>query len=136
MTTPVCSHAVAVSIAPMSGSDHVNSAWKTTAITTAKDGWTALTIAAREGHETVVRLLLDNGASVDKPAKHGWTALILAAEENHEAVARLLEDQGAREEQRAAGAEAMATLRAGDGAPSDCAAETVLGIIGRKNSKS
>ena len=65
------------------------------AITTAKDGWTALTIAAREGHETVVRLLLDNGASVDKPAKHGWTALILAAEENHEAVARLLLDSGA-----------------------------------------
>ena len=35
LTAP-CSHAVAVSMAPMNGSDHVNRASKTTAMTTAK----------------------------------------------------------------------------------------------------
>jgi len=51
------------------------------------------------------------------------------------AVARLLDDGAARDEQRAVGAEAVAALRAGDAAPSDYAAETVLRIIGERRTR-
>jgi hypothetical protein len=60
------------------------------------DGQSALSLAARYGHEAVVRLLLDTGKvdvdSTDK--KDGRTPLSWAAECGHEAVVRLLLDTG------------------------------------------
>jgi ankyrin repeat protein len=39
------------------------------------DGSTALHMAARGGHEAVVRLLLEKGAPVNAKDNTGWTAL-------------------------------------------------------------
>ena len=38
-------------------------------------GCTALYVARYGGHNDTVQLLLDNGASVDKPNKVGWLAV-------------------------------------------------------------
>jgi ankyrin repeat protein len=59
------------------------------------DGKTALHRAAARGHETVVRLLLENGAGVDVQNKYGATALHRAAAHGHETVVRLLLENGA-----------------------------------------
>jgi Ankyrin repeats (3 copies)/Ankyrin repeats (many copies)/Ankyrin repeat len=58
-------------------------------------GQTALSMAALQGHEVVVRLLVDRGADIHAKDHGGWTALHLAAEGGHEAVVRLLVDGGA-----------------------------------------
>jgi ankyrin repeat protein len=51
--------------------------------------------AAREGHEAVVRLLVEKGADVKAKDKNGRTALDHAARRGHEAVMRLLVEKGA-----------------------------------------
>ena len=51
--------------------------------------------AAENGHEAVVRLLLENGAGVDVKSSNGRTALNEAAAGGHEAVVRLLLENGA-----------------------------------------
>jgi ankyrin repeat protein len=56
----------------------------------ARDGGTALTLAAENGHEAVVRLLLEYRADVNAEARYGGTALTWAAKNGHEAVVRLL----------------------------------------------
>jgi ankyrin repeat protein len=69
----------------------------------AKDeyGLTPLSWAAREGHESVVRLLLERGAELDsKSSFDGKTPLSLAAREGHEAVVRLLLERGAELESK------------------------------------
>ena len=58
-------------------------------------GWTALMKAAYQGHEGVVRLLLDRRANVDIESRHGSTALMKAAACGHEGVVRLLLDRRA-----------------------------------------
>lgn len=51
-------------------------------------------IAAKQGHETVVMLLLKNGAQNDEVTLNGETALSVAATHGHEAVVRLLLQTG------------------------------------------
>jgi ankyrin repeat protein len=56
---------------------------------------TSLSKAAREGHEAVVRLLLDRGADANAGMDRESTPLCGAARAGHEAVVRLLLDRGA-----------------------------------------
>lgn len=59
------------------------------------DGSMVLFVAAGEGHEEGVRLLLEYGAEVNGRDKKGQTALFEAAIEGREQVARLLLEHGA-----------------------------------------
>ncbi|KAH8897563.1 hypothetical protein GQ53DRAFT_712018 [Thozetella sp. PMI_491] len=58
----------------------------------AKDGYgrTPLSWAAKEGHDAVVRLLLDRGAEIDMKDTNSRTLLSWAAEVGHDAVVELL----------------------------------------------
>ena len=63
-----------------------------------KDGYgrTPLWWAAENGHEMVVKLLVEKGADVNsKDDRDGWTPLWRAAENGHEAVVELLVEKGA-----------------------------------------
>ncbi|KAK0716323.1 hypothetical protein B0H67DRAFT_515985, partial [Lasiosphaeris hirsuta] len=63
----------------------------------AKDeyGRTPLCYAAEQGHEAVVKLLLDKGADTEAKGRDDRTPLCYAAGEGHEAVVKLLLDKGA-----------------------------------------
>ncbi|EXA53699.1 hypothetical protein FOVG_01432 [Fusarium oxysporum f. sp. pisi HDV247] len=58
-------------------------------------GRTPLWMAAENGDEAVVRLLLERGAHTEAADEWGWTPLYRAAENGHEAVVRLLLERGA-----------------------------------------
>jgi ankyrin repeat protein len=55
-------------------------------------GWTALLSAAARGHQAVVKLLLDRGASVQTKSASGHTALELAERGGREGVVNLLKE--------------------------------------------
>jgi ankyrin repeat protein len=61
------------------------------------EGWTALHWASEEGHEPIVRLLLDGGADARAATTDadGETPLHLASQRGHESMVRLLLDKGA-----------------------------------------
>ena len=68
-----------------------------------KYGWSALHWASREGHEQVVKALLDGkfegrSATVNLRERDGATPLMRACSKGHEAVARLLLSRGAKQE--------------------------------------
>ncbi|KAK3723766.1 hypothetical protein LTR37_001647 [Vermiconidia calcicola] len=54
------------------------------------DGCTGLIYAASQGHEAVVKVLLDTGADVASKDRDGWQALAWASSSNHKAVVQLL----------------------------------------------
>ena len=51
-----------------------------------------LFVAAREGHDQIVRMLLDEGADVNTPK---WNALIAACSQGHDQIVQMLLDRGA-----------------------------------------
>jgi len=63
-------------------------------------GDTTLHVAAKLGHEAIVRLLLEHGANIKAKSSLERMALHLAAENGHEAVVRLLLERGANTEAR------------------------------------
>lgn len=56
-----------------------------------QDGYTALNVAALEGHGGIVQALIDLKVPVNaRSRKDGWTALHLAAQEGHVEIVRIL----------------------------------------------
>jgi hypothetical protein len=54
------------------------------------DGWTVLTKACLHGFESIVKVLLENQASVNLPNRIGGTALTYAAMRGHHAIVKIL----------------------------------------------
>ena len=64
------------------------------------NGWTCLHTAARDGHLSICRLLIDKGAQLEAKDMYGWTPLHRAALRGHFEIVRLLCDRGADVEVR------------------------------------
>ena len=64
-----------------------------------QDGWAPIHVAAANGHESVIGILLENAAFVDFPTSRGGESpLFLAAQNGHAGVVAQLLDRGARAE--------------------------------------
>ncbi|GMS95993.1 hypothetical protein PENTCL1PPCAC_18168, partial [Pristionchus entomophagus] len=57
---------------------------------TDSEGWSALLVAAFEGHPEVVHQLIEAGATVDQPDLMGWSPLMWAVYKNHPECVRML----------------------------------------------
>lgn len=60
-----------------------------------KKGWAPLHYAAANGHDDIVKLLLDHSAYVDAGSPNGTTPLMMAARGGHVSTIKLLLDNGA-----------------------------------------
>jgi ankyrin repeat protein len=65
---------------------------------TAKDGWTALSVAAKRGHTEVVKLLLDQGADAALKVKNIYTPFNYAVLNGRKEAAELLLSLGPKNE--------------------------------------
>lgn len=61
-----------------------------------QQGATALSIAAQEGHENIVAMLLEKGANLDHVDKYGRSPIKVAGKHGHFNIVRLLESFGAK----------------------------------------
>lgn len=61
-----------------------------------QDGATALFIAAQNGHERILEILLEQGAKTDAARTDGATALWIAAQMGHDHIVRRLLKAGAK----------------------------------------
>ncbi|KAK6284075.1 hypothetical protein POUND7_003027 [Theobroma cacao] len=59
-------------------------------ISTTEDGQTAVNDAVRKGHIEMVKILLEGGASVNKPDARGWTPKALAEQQGNKSIHELL----------------------------------------------
>ena len=60
-----------------------------------ESGWTALVVAALEGHIDILSFLIESGASVNAVTNSGWSPLMLAVFGNHCKCVQLLVQEGA-----------------------------------------
>src|ERR1700712_5086731 len=60
-----------------------------------KKGWTPLHYAATNGHDDIVKVLLDHSAYIDSGSPNGTTPLMMAARGGHLSTVKLLLDEGA-----------------------------------------
>ena len=60
-----------------------------------KKGWSPLHYAATNGHDDIVKILLDHSAYIDAGSPNGTTPLMMAARGGHLSTVKLLLDQGA-----------------------------------------
>ncbi|KMQ80773.1 Ankyrin repeat [Candidatus Burkholderia pumila] len=60
-----------------------------------KKGWTPLHYAATNGHDDIVKILLDHSAYIDAGSPNGTTPLMMAARGRHLSTCKLLLDEGA-----------------------------------------
>ncbi|KAA0168611.1 hypothetical protein FNF27_07123 [Cafeteria roenbergensis] len=79
-------------------------------------------VAAQNGHESTVGLLLDRGADVEARNKSGWTAVMVAARNGHESTVGLLLDRGA---------DVKATNSAGNSALRVAANASIVRVLGQ-----
>jgi len=77
--------------------------------------WHIIQVAAANGQEQIVRLLLERGATVDKPNSAGWTPLLHAVRHGHSTVAALLLQNGANVNARTCFGASVPTLAARSG---------------------
>ena len=75
-----------------------------------KNGWTALMLASREGHDAIAKMLVEAGAQLNNEdkarpfdnrilyeiSKDGWTALMMASRYGHIAITDILVESGAQ----------------------------------------
>jgi ankyrin repeat protein len=59
------------------------------------DGDMPLLMATQEGHEAVLRVLIEEGADVNKAINDGTTPLYIADREGHETIVQILKNAGA-----------------------------------------
>jgi ankyrin repeat protein len=61
----------------------------------ADNGQTPLCLASWKGHESIVSLLLEEGADVNAKSSYGWTPLLVACQNGHDSIVSLLLEKGA-----------------------------------------
>ena len=96
-----------------------------------RHGQTALMLAAKGGHTSLVEFLIAAGAELNHTAKFNLSALMLAVINNHADVARFLVDAGADTEIRGTGAPGFFQKTALDLAKARESAELVEILDGR-----
>lgn len=59
------------------------------------DGISPLSLACQQHHTNAVKLLVENGASVDSPNSEGWSPMLCALRDGHNDIVAILLENGA-----------------------------------------